>query len=575
MSHLKKTLFLIAILSQFLWSCRKDNPRWDVGILTPLIKSSFSIKDLIGDSTVQSDSAHLVHLIFNRSLYNINVDSFIAISDTTIAKSFAIDSLKLFNININYPLTLGAIALQSGTVGALIIALNGNVFPIPAIGPLSIPKINLNIDTLFTSMTLDDGKIEISFENNLPVDITDLKFELRNTSNNNLIAVGNFPLIKSKTTESQTYSLAGQTIGAKISAEVLSFSSPGSNNVPVLIDTSNSIIAKLKVYDLRPNKATAIWPAQNIIEQYLDFNLNDLKVQLKFAKIKSGTIYLKLRSTIDDTLRFKYNLPDAVKNGQGFQIVKNLLPGTPANPSDIYEEYDFAGYDWTLSGSNKDTFNATPNTIIVSIDSTGIQKTYSKADYIIVELGFKNLKPAYALGYLGNQIFDFGPSTVDLDFFKDLNGNVAFEDIGMNVNVENNIGADVEFRVKEIKTSNTRNGNEIKLNSTIFNQPISIPRAKDNMGFPPVISSKININLDKTNSNINACFNILPDKLNYALQLVTNPLGNTSNFKDFIYDGKLLNIDFNLDVPMHFSAKGLVLEKTLEFKSENLDLERV
>ncbi len=560
----------------FIWiSCKKDDPSWNVGILTPLLKSSISIQDLTNDSTLITDSTNLLHLVFNRSIYNLSVDSFFSISDTTVSKSFSIDSLRLYNLTIKYPLTLADIARQAGSIGTLLIALHGNTLAIPAIGPLSVPKIDLSVDSIFTSMTLDDGLLDLAFENNLPVDITDVKFNLRNTNNNQIIVQGTFPLIKSKSIEKQTFSLAGQTVESKISVEVTSFSSPGSNGVPVLIDTTNSIVAQLTVYNLRPSVATALWPAQNIIEQYLDFNLRRLSVQLKYAKIKSGKIYLKLISTIDDTLRFKYDLPGATLNGVGFKIQKDLPPGTSTKPSAIYEEYDFAGYDLELSGKNRDTFNATPNSIIVSIDSTGIQKTFSKADNIVVEIGFKDLKPSYARGYLGQDTFDFGPSSVDLDFLKELNGMVNFEDVSMNVQLINNIGTDGAFKVQNISSLNTKLNQKINLSSSVFDQPVSIIRASDKFNSPPITPSATKIKIDRSNSNINSCINILPDKLDYSIQLITNPLGNSSNFNDFIYDGKLLNIDFNLDVPLYLSAENLTLEETQDFNTGSFDLANV
>ncbi len=569
---MKNLLFILICIFSF-FSCRKENAMWDVGLLSPLIKTKFTIKDLVSDSLIKADSSKLVHLVFDRSLYSLSVDSFFSINDTTVAKSFAIDSLRLYTLNITYPLTLASIARQSGAIGALILALHGNVFAIPSIGPLSVPPVVLNADTLFTSMTLDDGKIGVSFENNLPIDITDLKFQLKNAATNQKLLDGNFPVIKSKTKETQTYSLAGLTVDSKILVEVSNFSSPGSNGVPVLIDTSNSIVANLSVYDLRPSKATAIWPAQNIIDQHLDFNLRRLEVQLKYAKIKTGKIFLKLRSTIDDTLRFYYSLPGATKNGLGFEIRKMLPPGSSINPSDIYEVYDFSGYDLDLSGTNKDTFNATPNSIIVSIDSTGIQKTFSKADNIQVELGFQDLKPSYARGYLGTDTFNFGPSTIDLDFFKNLNGMINFEDIQLNVGIENNIGAEGEFLIQNISSINTRTNSKIQLNAAELTNPIFIPKASDNAGFPPVNASISNVKLNKENSNINSCINLIPDKFEYSLQLNTNPFGNKYNFQDFIYDGKLMNIDINLDVPLYLSMKDLILKKNIELNTANLDLQ--
>ncbi|MCC6815642.1 MAG: hypothetical protein IT267_04465 [Saprospiraceae bacterium] len=567
--------YFFILINTILVSCTRENPSWEVGLLTPLIKSSLKIKDLSRDSLVTSDTSGLIRLVYSKNLNNISVDSFFSISDTTVAKSFAIDSLRLYNLTIDYPFTLGSIARQAGSIGLLILALQGNTIAIPSIGPLSVPKIEYNADTIFTSMSLDDGKIEVKFSNNLPIDITDVKFELRNVLNNELLVDGNFPFIKSNSVEAQTYSLAGKTFGSKIAIEVKSFSSPGSNNVPVLIDTNNSIVASLRVYDLRPNKATALWPAQNIIEQYLDFNLRRLNVELTYADIKSGKIFLKLKSTIDDTLHFYYDLPGATKNGVPFKIIKDLAPGTTSNPSSIFEVYDFSGYQLDLSGSNKDTFNATPNSIIVRIDSTGIQKTFSKADNIQVELGFQNLKPSYARGYMSMDTFSFGPATQDLEFFKDISGKVNFDDANMSVVVKNSIGTDAIGEIKKFKVINTRKQTQTQLTSTELNKLIVIPRAIDNNGKLPVSSSLTEVKLNKSNSNLASLISTLPDQIEYEIQMRTNPNGDLYGRKDFIYDGELLDISLQLDVPLNFSAEDLSLTRIENFNGQTFDLQNV
>ncbi|NOT36170.1 MAG: hypothetical protein HOP11_02200, partial [Saprospiraceae bacterium] len=189
MGKIKIGFLLIIII---LVSCNRDNPSWNIGLLTPLLKSKLSIKDLVNDTIVKSDNDKLVHLIYSKNLSTISIDSFFSISDTTVSKSFSIDSLRLYNLSIDYPFTLEEIAKQAGPIGQLILALNGSTTAIPAIGPLAVPKIEYNADTIFTSMSLDDGKIDVKISNNLPIEITNVQFELRNAINNELLVNGIF-----------------------------------------------------------------------------------------------------------------------------------------------------------------------------------------------------------------------------------------------------------------------------------------------------------------------------------------------------------------------------------------------
>jgi len=340
-------LWLMAF-TLFWVSCKKAEPKWDAEILTPLLKSELTVSDLVQDSSLVTDSSNVLQFVYRQSLYNIAVDSLFQINDTVRARTFTIDSLSLYNATATYPITLGAICLQAGFIGAIIISQNGSSIAIPAIPSFNTPAFEIKADSLFTSMTLDQGKIDVGFKNDLPIDITDVKFELRNQSDNSLIVSGNFPLIKSKTAEKQTFLLDGKTLEGKLKAQLISFSSPGSNNVPVLIDTSNAIVAELKVYDLYPNTATAVWPEQNLVNQQQNFYLRGLNVQLKEAIIKSGKIRLRMFSTIQDSVKLTYTIPGGTKNGVPFEIYQVLPPAPPGGHRNIRMILISVGIMWIL-----------------------------------------------------------------------------------------------------------------------------------------------------------------------------------------------------------------------------------
>lgn len=87
--------------------------------------------------------------------------------------------------------------MQAGLLGFLIISQNGLEIAIPSIPSFSAPVVPISADSIFSTMTLATGQMDISFTNGLPIDITNVVFELRNRSTNELIVQGNFPLIAS------------------------------------------------------------------------------------------------------------------------------------------------------------------------------------------------------------------------------------------------------------------------------------------------------------------------------------------------------------------------------------------
>ncbi|MFN8329800.1 MAG: hypothetical protein U0T81_01045 [Saprospiraceae bacterium] len=96
--------------------------------------------------------------------------------------------------------------------------------------------------------------------------------------------------------------------------------------------------------------------------------------------------------------------------------------------------------------------------------------------------------------------FTFGPNFTSLDL-RDLNGKFKFSDIQLNVDAENKIGADGSL--KSSNGAHTETGQQLSLTSSELNKPLSVPRASDQNGFPPIIPGKTSLQLDNINSNIN------------------------------------------------------------------------
>ncbi|MBK9272414.1 MAG: hypothetical protein IPM48_12545 [Saprospiraceae bacterium] len=567
-------IFLISF-SVFHTACRKKNAEWESEWAVPLVKTQLKLSDLLPSDILSSDSSGLHQFVFKSSLFNLNVDSLFVLPDTVRTRSFTIDSLSLYDASTIFPITLGEICRQAGILGLLIISNQGNMVPVGPIPSFNTPAFEISADTIFTSMTLDEGTMEISFKNELPIDITDVQFELKNKSHNAIIVSGTFPLIKSKEKVSQSFSLAGKTVEGKINAQIISFASPGSNGMPVLIDTANAIVTEIRVFNLRPNSATAIWPAQNLVNTQQDFNIRGLHVLLKEALIKSGAIRFRMKSSIPDSVRFTYTLPAAIKDGKSFEIHTTLPPAEPGQFSEFLRDYDFTGYTLDMSGVSKDTFNAAYNTYLVRIDSSGIMKTFSKSDIFILELGFVGIRPSYARGYLTTDTFRIEKQTTNIDVFKELSGKINFDNAHLELSIENNIGADASITLHQLVSSNTNTGLIATLDGDSVYMSHNIPRASDQGGMLPVSPGRYSINISNENSNITELINLLPDQLEYSVDIITNPNGNISDFNDFIYDGKLLNLDLEVAIPLSINAEGLTLVKTMDLDLYNQNFDEI
>ncbi len=554
-------------------SCKIEEAAWETEILTPLVKSSLNLNQLIDEDILESDSTHLVQLVYKSGLYDLAIDSFFHFSDTSLNNTFKIQSLSLYSTTVNYPITLGTLARNAGPIGQFLLFLNGTSQVIPAIPSVNPGPVTINADTLFTSMTLDSGNLDLTLYNGLPIPITDVKFELRNQSNGALIVSGTIPYIGVNATEMQTFDLAGKTVEAKLNAILINLSSPGSSGMPVLIDTTDAINASLRVYNLHPSTANAIWPAQDLINDAYYFKIEGLPVELKESRIQSGKAIISLYSTLQDSVHFTYRLPSATKNGIPLEAFKVLDPAPPGGSSKFVKEEDLAGYVLDLSGENGDSFNLLFNQIIGSVDSTGIMKTFSKTDSIYIELSFIDLQPSYARGYLNDTTLYVGPDKRDIDIFSRIKkGKLEIEKAKLSLDVENKIGLDLQLKVNEIKSINKKTNVEIELQGAEVHKPKDIPRASDQNGFPPIKSTLTHFEINESNSNMTDFINNLPDEIYYALELRCNPKGNVSNHRDFIYAGEYLSMDLNMEIPLEIKASGLTLGDTVAMNLETTDL---
>jgi len=574
----KPFLAAFAALILVFHSCRREDarPSWETEVLTPLLKGDLSINDIVSDTLVQANADSSLKLVYQNHLYDFTVDTLFNFFDTSVTKSYKLDSINLLNQKVVYPISLGEICKNAGIAGTIIISQNGNTLPIPAFGPLSSGSTNINADTLFQTMTLITGMMDVKLVNGLPVDITNVAFLLQNTSNLDTIVYGTFPVIPSGDSVMQSYPLDGKTVEGNMTANLVSLSSPGSGGNPVLIDTSDAVIAELRVHDLHPLTATAIFPAQDLVNKSQKFVLKGLPVELKYARVRSGHVSVSMYSTLQDSVHFTYELPSASIGGMPFTITHTLPPAPPQGVSSYTDSRDFSGYEVDFSGQNHDTVNTMYNTFKASIDSTGQMKTISLTDSFYANIGFVDILPEYARGYLGNDTFLLGPGQVPVEIFNKISvDQFSLQDVDLSVTANNGTGMDATVTIDQMESVNTVKNTTVPLTGSVLVTPINIVRATDNGGFQPVNYTNTTLQINNSNSNASAFIENLPDQVNYTLSLITNPNGNVLNYGDFIHYTDGITFDLNLEIPLSLIAGNLVLTDTLDFSLNEVDLEQI
>lgn len=80
------SLFVFSVLAICLITCRKEprNPSWDVDVLAPLVKSEFTINNIITDSLIHKNQDNSLDIVYKYTLSSFNIDSLFNVPDTTI-----------------------------------------------------------------------------------------------------------------------------------------------------------------------------------------------------------------------------------------------------------------------------------------------------------------------------------------------------------------------------------------------------------------------------------------------------------------------------------------------------------
>lgn len=572
---MKRNLIIIILIFIVFSSCRKEFelPVWETNILTPLLKSSLTIDNLITDSLITENSDSSISIVYEYPFYSFTLDTLLDINDTTYVYSVKLEQITMNDLTIVYPISLGQIASQlideGNFLGYIIILMHGQDTVIDPITGMSSDDFDIDATSYFETMTLDSGWLDLYFDNGLPIDITNFHYRLRNKYDSAIIAENTIPIIPAGTTVKDSASLAGKTVEGTLVGKIINMDSPGSYGQEVLIDTNDALIVTLVARDLKPISATAIFPAQNIIDkdEELVFSIPD--VDLAEAVVLSGNVKLEAYNTIDDSVHFVYQIPGATKNGIPFYTNGTIPPATQQGASYYIEYYDINGYSLDLTGINHNTKNRLHQHLTCFIDSTGEMKNLTLNDSIYFNYGLTDIEPYFVRGYFGNHQLSIGPEISNISLFnKFINGEISLDDVLLSISIENSIGTDATLIFNNLVSINTRTNNTVTLSGNIVGKHNHINRAL-NLSYDNVIPSYYSFILNQNNSNIAEFISNLPNQFEYDINVQVNPLGNVSGGNDFFYHYSNIKTNFNMEIPLSLIANNLTLCDTVDFNLNN------
>ena len=550
---LRDRIYFLAFIAVLFFGCAKEQTSWDVNSTLPLFKTELSLNNV--DNTYLkpniTDSSYL--LSYENLIYRYKINDLQA-TDTGIDAFFSLRKLKLSDRIIENSITLGQI-------NPLFKILNGQQAEIPAQEQSNLTPTDIDASAFFETATLDTGYLDVSIENNLPVNISLIVFELTNATDNTVVASDSFLNIpKDGGLAKKTINLRGKTVTKTLKGTIKKLITQSSNGL-VLIDASKGITVRLGVRNLRPSSAIAAFPSQNVIDQDEGLTLYMGGAEVKWFKVAKGQLRIKVESTIEENMSMVLSLPGAMKNGQPFYQELSMPGSVGKGVSRTEQIYDMTGFLLDFRGKNgpvKDTVNTFHQILKVTLDSSGRKLAVSLKDSIKLTYRIEGLKPEYAIGYLGNSLTRTGSMTTDFGLFKGIDGNVGVKDLNVSFILKNSIGTDGRFKLHKLDGENVFSKNTLGLSAN----PLMTDLFVTSPMFIRGDFTETKVDLNSNNSNIKAFLENMPQKLNYDLETEISPNGNVNNYQDFVFDDSKLDVIMRVDAPATFSIGGLVLRDT-------------
>lgn len=343
----------------------------------------------------------------------------------------------------------------------------------------------------------------------------------------------------------------------------------------VFTDSMVAFPDTISSYYFRAFGSGNLTPGQTIISQN-DVNYFDLgDAQITHLQVLEGKIRLYAINPLTEPLKLVYSIPAAKKNGNPFVITEIIPASNGLTPFVHNVLIDINDYKLDLKGPQGNQNNRLLTTSVLSIYENANTASVVEGQEFSFYTQFESLSIAYAKGYLGSAMNNNGPDTTHLDLFKKIsNGSIELQEVDVWLDIVNGIGADLRFKLNELRAINSKNLNAVHLSGSDVFRFQNITRAKEEApwayNFTPT-QKRINF----SNTNIKELFETLPDILTYSYSYEVNPWGNISGGNDFVYASSKLEAMLNIRIPLSTKISNLCFSDTLDYKIEmnNEDLE--
>ena len=557
-------------------SCRKnlDPPHWDVKALTPIIRTSVSIENLIDSSDVlEVDENNQINIVYEDSLYQLDppLDELIDLSIDPFETIFTIDQLELGDQSINDSIFLEEFSVVDGIpfIGEIVIPDTSEIDNVLLgfLGEVS-ETIPINISDFFEEAVLNEAYFDLTIHNSTGFDLVNLNYSIENADDGLVLITNSIPRIEAGELYTDLNQNLIDQIGDNAIKGDLNIILSGitlelpANQASTFFYYSDFLAFDVTLRDLSVVSAKAQFPAQEIVNQTNIADLNaENDVQITFMRIDTGIVNLKAFSTIPTDVHVDYTIHGLSKDGETFNLQATIDNEFSSSLNQKDTNFFFNIYDFDVTAPGYE-YNAIESSTIGTIDATDGIIDLSLEDTIGVEIEVTKIKPSYVRGFIGMDTTNI-QDTIDIELIDGISGNINFSNISLEIEIDNQIGVENAIYINNLTAINSATGQTETF--TGVTGPYSINPAQESG--ENYVEVKSILNIEGTENLLS----ILPDQIAFDLDIIINPNGNDGTYSNFIHSGAGLNSTININIPLEISGSSITLSDTIDFSETDIE----
>lgn len=561
---MKYVVYTLLLAVTALAGCKRDALEWDTRLKGPLLQTSLDFSDFIPDTLFQENGEGYLDLAYSYEETLDSISEVLNVPDTLNEVSVTLQQLLLDDRVLEDTISLGEIYPP-------IRLFDGQMAQIPAQNLQNAGAQEIDVtEEFFKSAKFNKGFLDLTVYNDLPVEVELIDFQLKNKTDNAIIARDQFRNILPFDSASTSISLAGKLVEGVLIGEMIELITKASNG-EVLIEADKGIRLKLEVRDMEPEYATAVFPAQTLVDEDGETTYDFGGPQITVMEIKKGFVLMDIISTIEEEIIMEYTIPQSeLLNDPSQPIVKEVIvpPAPPGGQIVIKDSFPIDGFKVFYSGQDKYAApftNTVYSRLSARIKYTGVERTLSLQDSVRIIFGLVRIEPEYAIGDFGKKTYTY-TDPFRIKAFQNVRGDINLEDAEMLMTFENAFGIEAELSINSLTAVNTTDNTSVQLTSNFIHDKILIDRALN----PPLIPDLTRYEFNKSNSNIKQFFEVLPDRVEANFEVVSRPNGS-NDLTDFAFADSYLKTRLDFRVPMKFNANQLEIARKQPFNLENKD----